>query len=1185
MATDSLGDTSGWSACHTITIVKHLIEITVYKETMGGDGEFDYDTDLGDFSIQTTAGNGTNVFSDIDPDLTYFIDELPEGGWKFESLWCSEGTITGDMVQLDPTDGQDIVCVWHNSKLIGITIEKEALGDNGEFDYTTTGGSSLPSSFSITTTGGFGSVYYDDIDPDLTYTIEELAEAGWKFEGLWCSEGSITGAKVTLNPTEGVNITCTYHNSKLGRIIIEKTTVGGDGTFYFTGNLGDFSIVTPAPGQKTFNGVDPDYTYDVTETNPAPTYDLTNLVCADPTGDTVTYLATGKAHIVLSPGETVTCTFTNTKRGTIIVEKQTLPDNSPAIFDFIGDAAGSISDGDTITVPDLMTGTYYSTESGKVHWDLISITCSDTDSSGDLGTKTATFNLAPGETVTCTFTNRQRGTIIVKKVTDPSGTDDLFTFASSWGVGFQLKGGETKDSDALVPGTYSVSEVGIPPEWDLTAKYCDNGDSPYSITLGAGQTITCTFENTKRGHIIVKKVVYGGNGDFTFDPSWGDDFTIQGGQQQDSGAQVPGGYSVHETGMPQDWDLTARYCDNGDSPYSITLGAGQTVTCTFENTKRGTITVVKQTIGGDSSFEFDPSWNTTDFHLSNGQSHMSPWLLPNQQYTVDELQKTGWDLTGIDCTGASDWSQNGYKLTVNLKPGERVTCTFENTKRGSILMAKKTVAGYGTFNFVGLGGFSLTTSITVNPASKLFENKVPGDYTVTEDALAGWDLSDITCTGGDVDTYKADRKVIIHLDAGEMITCAFTNTKSGKIVIEKQTMVRGGDAWFTWTMTGEGLPPTISFPTQNGFGSWTSDWLKPNQQYTITESPPLGWTLVDIRCRDANGNIVGSQVGTYGWSLNLPPNTVVTCRFRNARPPTVTDSSLCPFDMDQSRAGWQFRLHFMQDPTKPSTYMLKTSTPAQFYFHGFINGGTGTSASITLTIPYPFVTQGVSSIHVYDGFDIVNGCFVPGNDISSGYTFSRSQITLADYGAAPVLGFTTVNLVVSKSAPTTPVIYVNINLNYGLKNVLANIINDAYSNARDATTGRIVIPNFQNYSFAFSSGSYRDSQTIESMNKFKKNPGFAGQVLKKDTQTPPQYTIPVPGVLIRITRTSDHFFVGETTSVEDGFYFIAYKHTGKATLYRIQYDTNGNGMIDVYDKYVDVMVKSNTFVWTDLYYD
>ena len=39
-------------------------------------------------------------------------------------------------------------------------------------------------------------------------------------------------------------------------------------------------------------------------------------------------------------------------------------------------------------------------------WTLSSILCNDTNSTGDVGTATATFNVTDGDTVTCIFTNR-----------------------------------------------------------------------------------------------------------------------------------------------------------------------------------------------------------------------------------------------------------------------------------------------------------------------------------------------------------------------------------------------------------------------------------------------------------------------------------------------------------------------------------------------------------------------------------------------------------------------------------------------------------------------------------------------------------------------------------------------------------------------------------------------------------
>ena len=135
-------------------------------------------------------------------------------------------------------------------------------------------------------------------------------------------------------------------------------------------------------------------------------------------GDLADYVTTisgdcaADGSITLSLGDDATCTITNLRRATIIVEKQTIPDGAPGTFTFTGDAAGDIGDGGTITVDGLdPTKAYSSTEADPTPqmFDLVSISCDDggsaSPSTGDLATRTATFNVEPGEVVTCVFTN------------------------------------------------------------------------------------------------------------------------------------------------------------------------------------------------------------------------------------------------------------------------------------------------------------------------------------------------------------------------------------------------------------------------------------------------------------------------------------------------------------------------------------------------------------------------------------------------------------------------------------------------------------------------------------------------------------------------------------------------------------------------------------------------------------
>ncbi|MBB6087262.1 Ig-like domain-containing protein [Wenzhouxiangella marina] len=104
--------------------------------------------------------------------------------------------------------------------------------------------------------------------------------------------------------------------------------------------------------------------------------------------------------------------FVTGNLGTLIVQKETLPDGSPQNFTFTGDAAGMIQDGQQIVVSGLAPGSYSSTEQLPLLWTLSSIVCDDGNSSGDLASATATFVVDANETVTCVFTNTELGPII-----------------------------------------------------------------------------------------------------------------------------------------------------------------------------------------------------------------------------------------------------------------------------------------------------------------------------------------------------------------------------------------------------------------------------------------------------------------------------------------------------------------------------------------------------------------------------------------------------------------------------------------------------------------------------------------------------------------------------------------------------------------------------------------------------
>ncbi len=414
-------------------------------------------------------------------------------------------------------------------------------------------------------------------------------------------------------------------------------------------------------------------------------------------------------------GDEVTCTFTNTRKGQIIIEKQTLPDGDLASFSFSGNVSGSLTDGqtaDAVVVP----GSYSSTETVPTGWKLTDITCDDGNSSGDTGTGVATFNVEPGETVKCTFTNTKDGKIIIEKQTLPDG--DLASFSFSGDVSGSLTDGQTADA-VVIPGTHSSTET-VTSGWKLTDITCDDGNSSGDTGTGVatfnvepGETVKCTFTNTKDGKIIIEKQTLPDGDLASFSFSGDVSGSLTDGQTADADV-IPGPYSSTET-VPTGWKLTDITCDDGNSSGDIGTGVatfnvepGETVKCTFTNTKAATIIVKKLAYLYDPT-PVDPTTgqpvdaDTFDFtgEITATLSHnetSSTTVDPGGPYYVAESVNADWGLTDISCDDADSTGNIDTRTATfdKLDPGQTVTCTFTNRPLTDITVNSQSQVPGGT---------------------------------------------------------------------------------------------------------------------------------------------------------------------------------------------------------------------------------------------------------------------------------------------------------------------------------------------------------------------------------------------------------------------------------------------------------------------------------------------------------
>ena len=218
-------------------------------------------------------------------------------------------------------------------------------------------------------------------------------------------------------------------------------------------------------------------------------------------------------------------------------------------------------------------------------------------------------------------------------------------------------------------------------------------------------------------------------------------------------------YSVSET-VPAGWDLTSSPCVSSigdtETAAALELDAGETVTCTFTNTKRGHIIVDKVTnpSGDPQSFNFDASGGSYgDFSLTDAAAPNDQTLAPGN-YSVSETVPAGWDLTSSPCVssiGDTETAAASNSMPVRPSPALSPTpsaVTSSSTRsptRAAIRRASTLTLAGGSY-----GDFSLTDAAAPND-----QTLVPGNYSVSETVPAGWDLTSSPCVSSIGDTETA----------------------------------------------------------------------------------------------------------------------------------------------------------------------------------------------------------------------------------------------------------------------------------------------------------------------------------------------------------------------------------------------------------------------------------------------
>ncbi|MGW8185328.1 MAG: prealbumin-like fold domain-containing protein [Candidatus Moraniibacteriota bacterium] len=753
----------------SLTVIKKVINDDGGNETVDA---FEIKMNDGLLSFGAGVPNGDTTIYTSNPivvaNTAYTLSEKDLTGYV-EGIWSCK-TVTGAPVNHPVTlsEGQNVICeITNNDIAPSITLIKEVVNNNG--------GTAGVNSFGLSVGGtvvNSGQVY--PVEANTPYAINEAGLASYEFVSITGNAKcpAALGGTVTLD--EGENITCTIKNDdKPGKLTVIKYVVNNDG-----GNLDsdDFTInvsgVSPSPASFpgsssgtniTLNAGD----YKVTE----------NLIDG--------YIPNYSADCIgtIAIGENKTCTITNEDQAPkLTLIKTVVNDNGgmKQVADFpLFVGATPVTSGVATTLQSNVEYTVSETNLTGYSASVWSGACSPDGK----------ITLKPGENKTCYITNddiqpKLTVTKVVNNLTYGNlAVDDFPLFVGATSVVSGIQNG-------FNVGNYIVSEANKSGYGAVISGDCSaNGN----ITLNPGDVKSCTITNTDNlGKIIIEKQTLP-DGDVQL-------FTFSGevlGQIADGGILekivIPGSYNVSEN-VPSGWDLTDLDCDDENSEASPTVGntadinieANETVKCTFTNTKRSSITIIKDAENNNiQDFEFENDFgngNPETFYLDddgiNGSvlSNSRTFEVLPGEYEVSEEEVAGWQQESATC-------DNGETIdSINVEPGENVTCTFVNEEYAKIILVKNTIGGDDTFDFDTTGdGLPADIDLTTvaGTVSQTFENlDQDNTYSIAENTPASWNLTSAICTGGNTPAK-------ITPNAGEVVTCTFTNTKDATLTLEK----------------------------------------------------------------------------------------------------------------------------------------------------------------------------------------------------------------------------------------------------------------------------------------------------------------------------------------------------------------------------------------------------------------
>ncbi|MFI0976218.1 prealbumin-like fold domain-containing protein [Streptomyces sp. NPDC021093] len=446
-------------------------------------------------------------------------------------------------------------------------------------------------------------------------------------------------------------------------------------------------------------------------------------------------------------------------------------------------------------------------------------------------------------------------------------------------------------------------------------------------------------------------VSYNPDGEFTVDLTDGKPNQVSFRRQATEPGDAPWTITEHNT---PGWDVRSLSCvsakntsttDTSGKTASITLAAGDTVTCTYvdERVTARQVSIFKRTLGEtggpfpvtvtrpDGTTSDLGSASTTDIGVPvevGGFDNGTPGT-----YTVTETlpESSGvghWTADGMQCNGedrpsTSSGSGRARSFTVEVRANSALDCVLTNTytPTGQIEISKKTVGGTGTMDFQILpiaptyGPYLASTGVlrtrvtttdpdTATPAPPVTDLPY-GRYALVElphDPPAGqWRLTSVSCNGKPLPADESAQ--VVELSAATpRISCLYTDTlDTPKLELKKTatptTTAAGGTVTYTVTATNTGTAPLTG-------ATFTDDLSRvlDRSAYNRDAKASRGTATLSgtrLTWRDAQGlALLPGEQATVTYSVRIPADakstTLVNAVTTDVRGATCADDKPLP---------------------------------------------------------------------------------------------------------------------------------------------------------------------------------------------------------------------------------------------------------------------------------------------------